>query len=229
MRPHCEKFFAVSFDAGIHGIFVGGLAGQGPLLVDSQWRRMAEIAVDEVRDRVALLGGVMDTSSRRVCEKVEVLRGMGYRYFVLTPSYYNVIRSPQEHLRLFGQARDAAGDMEMIAYNIPQRAGAALAVDTICDMARRGWIRCCKESSGDWAYLSELLSRSKDVGLSVFAGDEKTSGQGLLSGACGIVPVLRTTTRKPTCVSMRPARAVIVTRWPGSWPCGYVAGRQLLL
>jgi 4-hydroxy-tetrahydrodipicolinate synthase len=56
-------------------------------------------------------------------------------------------------------------------------------------MGRRGWIRSCKESSGDWSYLQELLRRGKDTGLSVLAGDEATSGEALLAGACGIVPV----------------------------------------
>ena len=59
--------------AGVHGIFVGGSAGEGPLLTDAQWRRMVEIAFDEVKGAIPLLGGAIDTSSRKVCEKVEVL------------------------------------------------------------------------------------------------------------------------------------------------------------
>lgn len=135
--------------AGIHSIFMGGSAGEGPLLVDRQWRRLAEIAFDEVGGQVPLLGGVMDTSSRRVREKIKALKDIGYRYFVLTPTFYLSIRSPSEHIRLFGEAKEVAGDMEMIAYNIPQCTGAALTIDTLCELARRGWIQCCKESSGD--------------------------------------------------------------------------------
>ena len=86
----------------------------------------------------------IDTSSRRVCEKVKTLSEIGYRHFVVTPTYYIAIKTPEEHLRLFGQAKEAAGNMEMIAYNIPQCTASTLAIETICKMAQRGWIRCCK-------------------------------------------------------------------------------------
>ena len=88
----------------------------------------------------------MDTSARRVCEKIALLQQIGYRRFVLTPTFYIAVKAPSEHLRLFGQAKEAAGEMEMIAYNIPQCTGSALAVETMCEMVKRGWIRCCKES-----------------------------------------------------------------------------------
>ena len=54
--------------------------------------------------------------------------------------------------------------MEMVAYNIPQCTGAAIAIDTVCEMLERGWIRCCKESSGDRAYVLELIRAAKRSG-----------------------------------------------------------------
>jgi len=184
-----RKILRWLIDAGVNGIFVGGSAGEGPLLVDAQWRRMVEVAFDEVGGAIPLLGGAQDMSSRRVCEKVKVLGAIGYRHFVVTPTFYITVKTAEEHLRLFGQAKEAAGDMEMIPYNIPQCTASTLALETMCEMAKRGWVRNCKESSGDWAYLKELIRRGKDVGLTVLAGDEPTSGDALLAGAGGIVPV----------------------------------------
>lgn len=175
--------------AGVHGIFVGGSAGEGPLLRDRQWRRMVAIARDVVGDRIPLLGGAIDTSTGRICDKIRVLRELRYRYVVVTPSYYIAVRTPSEHLRLFGAAKEAAGSMELVAYNIPGCTASTIAVDTFCEMAKRGWIRCCKESSGDFLYLLDLIRRGADAGLSVLAGDEATSGKALLAGAAGIVPV----------------------------------------
>jgi dihydrodipicolinate synthase/N-acetylneuraminate lyase len=77
----------------------------------------------------------------------------------------------------------------MVAYNIPQCTGGVLAVETICEMAKRGWIRYCKESSGDWKYLQTLIRKGKGVGLDVLAGDEPLMDHALLIGAKGIVPV----------------------------------------
>jgi 4-hydroxy-tetrahydrodipicolinate synthase len=188
-EPAFRKHLSRLIDAGVHAIFVGGSAGEGPLLTDAQYRRMVEIAFDEVGGRLPLLGGAMDTSAQRVCDKVKTLKSIGYRFFVLTPTFYIANKTSTEQLRLFGQAKEAAGKMEMVAYNIPQCTGSILAVDTACEMARRGWIRYCKESSGDWNYLKTLIRRGKAVGLDVLAGDELIMDQALLAGAKGVVPV----------------------------------------
>jgi 4-hydroxy-tetrahydrodipicolinate synthase len=176
-------------DTGVHAIFVGGSAGEGPLLIDDQWRRMVEIAHDEVGKDLMLLGGAMDTSVRRVCAKVATLKKIGYRYFVLTPSFYYAPKNETEQFRLFGEAKEVAGKMEMVAYNIPQCTGAVLNLDMACEMAKRGWLRYCKESSGDWRYLETLIRKGKKVGLDVLAGDEPLMDQALSAGAKGIVPV----------------------------------------
>lgn len=189
-EPAFRKILRRLVAAQVHGIFVGGSAGEGPLLIDAQWRRMVEIAIDEVGSDLPLLAGAMDASTLRVCDKVTVLKKLGYRYFVLTPSYYITNKSPSEHLRLFGQAKKAAGKMEMVAYNIPQCTGSTLDIDMVCEMADRGWIRYCKESSGDLKYLKTLIRRGKAVGLDVLVGDEPIMDQGLLAGGKGIVPVV---------------------------------------
>ena len=72
-EPAFRKVLRRLVTAGVHGIFVGGSAGEGPLLVDAQWRRMVEIAFDEVGGELPLLAGAMDTSARRVCDKVAAL------------------------------------------------------------------------------------------------------------------------------------------------------------
>ena len=64
-EPVFRRILRRLVEAGAHAVFVGGSAGEGPLLVDAQWRRMVEIAFDEVGDDLPLLAGVMDTSARR--------------------------------------------------------------------------------------------------------------------------------------------------------------------
>jgi len=175
--------------AGVHGIFVGGSAGEGPLLTDAEWRRMVETARDVVDARSPLLAGVMDTSTRRVLDKLAVLRHVGYRYAVLTPTFYLATKTSREHLRLFAAAQKAAGDVELVAYNIPACTNSVLAVDTVCALARRGWVRCVKDSSGDLPTMKKLIRRGHKLGLSVLSGDEASSGAALLAGADGIIPV----------------------------------------
>ena len=87
---------------------------------------MVTIAHDEVGGAVHLLGGAIDTSTRRVLEKIRILSQLGFPYTVVTPTYYITLRTPDEHLRLFGECVEHAGNTEIIAYNIPSCTGSAM-------------------------------------------------------------------------------------------------------
>ena len=175
--------------AGVHGLFVGGSAGSGPLLVDAEWERMAAIALDATAGRVPLLGGAQDTSTRRVVAKFRRLAALGYRHVVVTPTYYVATTTADEHLRLFGACRDAADGVDLIPYNIPQVTNSVIAVETFARMAREGWVRHCKESSGDQEYLRRLVAEGGAFGLKVLAGEERNAVAAMQMGAVGLVPV----------------------------------------
>ncbi len=186
-EPALRRSIRRLIEAGVHGLFVGGTAGEGPLLVEREWFRLMEIAFDETAGRLPLLGGVQDASTRKVVDKVVRLREIGYRWFVVTPTFYIPARTGEEQLRLFAACREASGAMEMIGYNIPQVVGAQVAVETFCEAARRGWMRYCKESSGDLKYLNRLATEGRTAGLRVLMGDERTAADGLRAGAVGLV------------------------------------------
>jgi 4-hydroxy-tetrahydrodipicolinate synthase len=187
-EPAFRRLLRRLIDGGVHGIFVGGSAGEGPLLTLAEWVRMMEIAFDEVRDEVPLLGGVMETSTRRVMERLKLLAGIGYSYYVVTPVFYLRMTTPEEHLRLFAICHEAVPDLELIPYNIPVFTGCQIPIQVLCDLARRGWVRYCKESSGDLPYFTRLVGEGREVGLKVFMGDERSAREGLAAGACGLVP-----------------------------------------
>jgi len=184
-----RKVLSFVVKAGVHGVFCGGSAGEGPLLAAKEWLRMVEIAWDECGKKVDLLGGAIDTSTVRVLERIRMLVDIGYRNIVVAPTYYLVTRSAGEHLRLFEAAKTACGDRELIAYNIPSCTNSEIAVETFREMGRRGWIRYCKESSGNLEYFRKLVAAGSEVGLKAFMGDENGIAEGLQAGACGIVPV----------------------------------------
>jgi 4-hydroxy-tetrahydrodipicolinate synthase len=174
--------------AGIHGIFVGGSAGEGPLLTDREWERMVTIARDETGEQAYLLGGAMDTSTQRVLAKLRTLRELGYGHCVVTPTYYLTLRHPDEFLRLFGECANYAGEMDVVAYNIPPCTSSVIPVEVVIELTRRRWIRRIKESSGDLNYLTRLIREGGEVGLSVLQGDERHMPAALKAGAVGIVP-----------------------------------------
>ncbi len=176
-------------EAGVHALFVGGSAGEGPLLVTREWQRMVEIACDEVKGALPLLGGAMDTSTSRVREKIGILAGLGFKYFVVTPTYYYTLQTPGEHLRLFSECAQSSQGMAMIIYNIPSAVHSQIPAEVVVELARRGATRYCKESSADIAYFRRLMAEAAPYGLKVFMGEEPNIAEALLGGASGIVPV----------------------------------------
>jgi 4-hydroxy-tetrahydrodipicolinate synthase len=172
-------------DGGVHGLFVGGSAGEGPLLTEKEWTRMMEIALDENQNKVSLLGGVMDTSTGKVKEKLKLIKQIGYEFFVVSPTFFISLKTPEEHFRLFSECIDAGSGMEMIGYNIPQNTFSQIPVGVFHECARRGWIRYCKDSSGDMEYFKDLLAG----GLKVLSGSEVDLADKLLAGAVGVVNV----------------------------------------
>jgi 4-hydroxy-tetrahydrodipicolinate synthase len=136
-----------------------------------------------------LLGGAQDTSTARVKERVRVLAAIGYKNFVVTPPFYMKPKLEEEHLRFFGGCRESGVEMNMIPYNIPGHAGCVIPVRVMHEMASRGWINSCKESSEDLTYLSRLLTLCRPCGLRVLIGTELHAMTALLMGADGLVPV----------------------------------------
>src|ERR1700733_8502481 len=124
--------------SGVHGIFVGGTAGEGPLFTLDAWERIALIAFEECHGKVHLLGGTIDTSTKRVIERARVLAAIGYDNFVVLPTFYLKLTLPEEHLRFFGECKEALGDLNMVVYNLPSVAGSAVSVEVMCEMAQRG-------------------------------------------------------------------------------------------
>src|SRR5262245_53975252 len=151
--------------AGVHGLFIGGSAGEGPLFTLSEWTRMMEIAHDEAKDALPVLGGAMETSTSRVIEKAKILSQIGYRYYVVNPVFYINQTTPAEHLRLFEACKEQDEGMELVAYNIPVYSRGEIPAEVLVEAARRGWVKYCKDSSNDVAYLRRILAEGKEVGL----------------------------------------------------------------
>ena len=184
-----RKLLRYLIDAGVDGIFVGGTAGEGPLLTLEEWERMSSIAYEECHGKVYLLGGALDTSTRRITQRIKILSDIGYGHYVVVPPYYVKMSVPEEHLRLFGACKEAAPDMDMIVYNIPSCTGTVVPIEIICEMAKRKWTQCCKDSSEDMEYFRRLISEAVPLGVRILMGSEMNAAEALLKGAHGLVAV----------------------------------------
>jgi len=187
-EPAMRALIRHCLDGGADGIFVGGTSGFGPLLPDDQWKRLMEIARDEVENSVPLLGGIIAASTTRAVKRIEILEQIGFEHMVVTPTFYVTLTRREEFLTHFDGCRRAT-DMNMIVYNIPQCTGAAIPLDTIAEMVRLGWTKVVKESSGDKDYFLKLTRAVSESKTTLLQGNEPDIAWGLSIGAKGMVPV----------------------------------------
>ena len=173
---------------GVNGIFVGGSAGAGPLLVEKEWKRAMGIARDEVDSRYALMGGVICPSTALASERIRFLEHLGYEHFVVTPTFYLRQEDDQQFLDHFDGCRQQTY-MDMIIYNIPGCTNSVIPVSVITEMAQKGWFKVVKESSGDREYFRALLDLADKYNLNVLQGNEQNIAWSLQLGASGMVPV----------------------------------------
>lgn len=173
---------------GVDAVFVAGTAGLAPLLTERQYGRLMELALECFREGPPLVAGVIECSTPRALERIHLLESLGYRRFVLTSTFYLPPSGQRQALRHFGRCAEAT-ELEMIVYNIPSCTGIHIAVETVEEMARRGWTRTVKDSSNDAAHFGKLCALGRDAGLAIFQGLRPVMSELAALGAAGCVPV----------------------------------------
>ncbi|UCH34058.1 MAG: dihydrodipicolinate synthase family protein [Armatimonadota bacterium] len=170
---------------GVHGVFAMGSTGEFAALADHERRHALEIVVDEVKGQVPVFAGIGDSSTRRALARVEEAQQVGVDALVAILPYYQSVNNMDEakaHL----EAIATTASVPVMLYNIPQRVGAALAVDAVSDLRDVGQIVGIKDSSEDFSHFQALLRLSSPA-FRVFQGSEHHAAASLLMGAHGAV------------------------------------------
>ena len=173
---------------GVHGLFIAGTAGFGSILTDAQHEWTVRLAVRHVAGRLPVLSGVLEPSTARVLERIRRIESSGVLAVVVVAPYYLRAQNERQLLRHFEIIREST-NLEMVLYNLPGCVGTAIPVQVFGDMAKRGWISACKDSSGDSEYFSELCRRGAENGLRVYQGMRPVFATLVELGAAGCVPV----------------------------------------
>ena len=177
-------------DGGLHGLFVAGTNGDTMALTQQERNRAIQIALDQVRGRVPVMCGVMDTSTKRVIENIKSLEQMGGTCAVITPVFYDRHTSQDETVRHLEEILKATS-IALVLYNIPPFVGTKVDAETvirIAEVERR--VVAYKDSCGVFTDFQQVLSRYQNTEFSVLQGVTPHAITSLLLGADGFVPAL---------------------------------------
>ena len=181
-------------DAGIELLVPCGTTGEAATLSDSEWLRVIEITCAAAAGRRAsVFAGCTHNATAVAVARTRLLAQMPGLTGILTANpYYN--RPGQDGQYEHFKAIAEASELPVLLYNIPGRTGANLEPATVLRLAEIPNIIGIKESSGNLAQITELLTTAPRS-FRVFAGDDALAlpilvlgGAGLISVASNVIP-----------------------------------------
>ena len=185
-------------ESGIDLLIPCGTTGEASTLSEEEWLRVTELTVEAAAGRVPVFAGCTHNSTAEAVLRAKKLARVAGLTGILTANpYYN--RPGQEgQYRHFRAIAEAVG-IPLLLYNIPGRTGTNLEPATALRLVRDcGNVVGIKESSGNIAQITELITRIANEGpqgFAVFAGDDSMAlpvlalgGVGLISVASNVIP-----------------------------------------
>jgi len=181
---------------GVKGLFVGGTTGEGILLDEDQRRALHEAAVAAAGGRVAVL---LHVGAQRTETAVTLTRhAAGLRpdaIVAMTPTFFGM--SDAALARYFTAIADAAPDIPLFVYDIPQFAvngvGPSLLATLARDIPSLAGLKC---SRPDVQFVRQLIDALPSDRM-LLAGNESAALGLLALGADGLISGLATAIPEP--------------------------------
>lgn len=178
-------------DGGVHGLFILGSTSEVAYLTDKNRADVIRITMDEVKGRVPVVVGAIDTTTLRVIEHVKTAVAAGVEGIVITAPFY-VRTHPAEIANHFKLVKKACPNTPIYAYDIPIAVnGVKLELGMLMTLAKEGVIHGIKDSSGNDAGIRAAILGTQKLKLEnfvVLTGSELTVDSALMFGADGVIP-----------------------------------------
>jgi 4-hydroxy-tetrahydrodipicolinate synthase len=172
---------------GITLLIPAGTTGEAATLSEPELLRVVETTVAAAGGRVPVFAGATHNSTAQAALNVKKLSRIDGLNGILTANpYYN--RPSQEGQYQHFRAIADATDLPILLYNIPGRTGANLEPDTVLRLAEIPNIVGIKESSGNLAQITELITQAPRA-FKVFSGDDALALPTLAVGGAGLISV----------------------------------------
>ncbi|GAB4254141.1 MAG: dihydrodipicolinate synthase family protein [Acidobacteriota bacterium] len=157
-------------EAGVTGFLVAGTTGEGPHLEAAEILQLVGMVARGRRGGELVMAGLPagpPASGRSLLQRVREAGAEGV--LVGTPAYYGRHAGSAGLAAYFRALAEDAG-IPLYLYNIPQLTHVVLPVEVVAELAEHRWIGGMKESSGNLAYLQEVLGRTRDSDFEVVSG-----------------------------------------------------------
>jgi 4-hydroxy-tetrahydrodipicolinate synthase len=172
---------------GVSLLIPCGTTGEAATLSEQEWLRVIEVTVAAAAGRVPVFAGATHNATHHAVANVKKLHRISGLTGILTANpYYNRPgqRGQYEHFKAIANSTD----LPILLYNIPSRTGANLEPATVLRLSEIPNIVGIKESSGNMAQITELLTQAPRA-FRVFSGDDSLALPTLAVGGAGLISV----------------------------------------
>src|SRR5271168_4349040 len=192
-EPALQALVNWQIESGIRLLIPCGTTGEASTLTQAEWLRVVEVTVSTTAGRVPVFAGCTHNATHEAVARAQKLSKVAGLSGILTANpYYN--RPGQEGQYQHFKAIAEATVLPLLLYNIPSRTGANLEPATMLRLAELKNVIGVKESSGNIAQITEVLTTAPRS-FKVFVGDDGLAlpvlalgGAGLVSVASNVIP-----------------------------------------
>lgn len=131
-------------DSGVHGLFMVGSNGFGPMMTVEQRKYLTEISLDQVKQRVPTIVHVGSPSCKISGELAKHAEKKGADAVASVPPYY--YRHNEEEVINFYEHLIKSVEIPVFIYNNPNLSGFLVTPDIAVELAKRG-VKGIKDSS----------------------------------------------------------------------------------
>ena len=177
-----EELIDIYIEAGVHGLVLGAGTGQHPYLTRDECNRLYELGARRVDGRCSLICQTSALVVDEVIDRSRHAQELGADALMILPPY---LEGPEDDDGLFEFYRilDAAVEVDIIGYNIPQTTGIGISVDLFKRLNQLEHFNYIKDSAGDLTTHQEYLA----TGHKVLNGCDPITVFALIAGAEGCI------------------------------------------
>jgi 4-hydroxy-tetrahydrodipicolinate synthase len=187
-RDACRRLIDHVVAGGVDGVLVLGSSGEGAVLTPRMRRTVVDAVANALAGRRPFVVGVITSSVAVAIEDVRHAARAGAMAVLVAPPHFGPV--DDDGALSFYRALSASARLPIVAYNIPAFTRVAIRPDVVETLAREGTIAGIKDSSRDFDYFQEVLTRLRGVsGFRALTGTDSLLVPAQVSGAHGAITV----------------------------------------
>jgi len=171
----------------VHGLFVCGTYGGGPLMNIAERQRVLEVVAEEAGLDLTLTVQVGTTNLRDSLALARHAARCGVALVASVPPYY--YGHPEREVVYFYQRLVEGAGLPVYVYNNPKAVGYAISPDLLRKLVGLG-VRGIKDSSFDIMVLANFLRKTRDLPCDVVLGTEAMFTAAAALGIQAFIPGL---------------------------------------